>query len=192
MCCLVALPFVKAQELKIPETVLPLQKWEFGLRGGTGFNLTQGRKQTIGYTASDGSFQYVDVNAPDYREYYLGGYLTRNFNSRWSLRSELSMLSTRDAGSAVTVGLFPRYKLNKWLSLETGVEAQHRISGFGKNAYRAYVGAAAKVGDVEFNVRFSPNYQKPTAFSRGGWNNILQAGMSVNLSKLSNRINSKK
>ena len=186
LCGFLALPFAYTQDVKIQDVVAFKPKWEVGLRSGAGFNLSHSERQV----ERSGNAYYV--RPLPYKEYYLGGYLTRHFKPRFSLRSELSFLSNTYTGSAVTVGLFPRYKLNHWLSLEAGAEATHTLTEKGKNTYRGWLGVALGFEDMEFNLRFSPNHQSASQFGPASWNNLLQAGMSVNLAKLSNRMNRKK
>jgi hypothetical protein len=190
LCWLLALPLASTQNIDISKPATP--KWEFGLRGGAGFNASHIERRFMYTLQGSGSPQFFSERPRYNREYYLGGYATRFLSPRWSLRSELSILSTSYNGPALTVGLFPRYKLTNWLSLEAGFEASHALSNWGRNGVRGSLGAEIGWKNIGFNVRFSPSYSPPSMFGRGGWHNTLQVGMSYKLSKLSKLANGKK
>jgi len=167
-----------ATETAIPQ--LTISKWSIGLRGGIGsFQIPQFRRNG----------QLVFINGQQERatdqgaQYFLGGYATRNFNERWSLRSELSILTNPGQNAGISLGLFPRYKLTNWVSLEAGVEASQMFSGDTAQSSNAWLGVALTAKNIEFHARFSPGYTPGTSFYRGGWSNALQLGMSFNLGK---------
>lgn len=191
LCWLLALPFANTQNMNTLVTVNP--KWEFGLRGGAGFNLSHlVNQQRYDLPRQYFSTRIISERPNSTRELYMGAYATRYFNNRWSLRSELSLLSTNNNGPFVTVGLFPRYKLTNWLSLEAGLEVTHTLSKLSTNGGTAWFGAAVGNKNLEFNVRYSPNYEPSTQFGRGGWNHTIQAGVGIKLLKVSNLVKGKK
>lgn len=190
MCCFLALPFAYNQQVSnapaiddaLPPIKIkpPISKWEFGLRGGVGTFQSQPKRERINFSGL-GAGQ-TDQGA----QYYLGGFLTRNFNQRWSLRSELSLLTNPYQNGGISLGLFPRYKLTNWLSLEAGVEARQMFAGNTPKTSNAWLGAAFTLGKVEFNARFSPGYNHASNVpysQKGYWTNGLQLGMSLTLGK---------
>lgn len=186
LCSLLAMPFSFSQNLlNAPATTkaVPqpsIAKWSFGLRGGVGSFQTAKFRRNNQFVYYNGS----PVTLTDQgMQYYLGGYATRHFNERWSLRSELSILSNPGINAGVSLGLFPRYKLVRWLSLEAGIEARQMFSGNSPQSSNAWLGVALTGKNVEFHARFSPGYTPGNKFLKGGWSSALQIGMSVNLGK---------
>ncbi len=174
LCWLLALPLARTQNTTIVTPVAP--KWEFGIRGGAGFNKTHIARH----------YQYAYGENATQREYYLGGYATRHFGSRWSLRSELSLLTTPSTPNnlELTVGLLSRYRLTHWLSLEAGLEAKQVISGFNRNNSNLWLGTVLNWKNVEFNLRYAPSYAPTTPFACGGWGGNFQVGASFRLAKV--------
>lgn len=188
---LLALPFVHAQNTAIAP-VKP--KWEFGLRGGVGFSSIQldnrlPRTQIRSY--SGGRAQYEDVNKTR-SELYIGGYATRYFGTRWSLRSELSLISQTNGGMSLSAGIFPRYRLTNWLNLEAGFESRLALSYLGKSESRFSIGTAISHKDMEFNFRFAPVYRPTTIYGKGAWTGAIQVGASFKLAKIGKGFGSKR
>ena len=100
----------------------PLPKWEFGLRGGAGLSsLHLDRRQSLVVISSRSRGRgYNDPTR--HGELYIGSYATRHFGRHWSVRSELSLISQTYVAMSGSLGIFPRYCLTNWLSLETGIE----------------------------------------------------------------------
>ena len=172
-----ALPLLQAQNTPNPAPVTP--KWEFGLRSGAGFHTSN-------------LFLGIDPNGRNSpMEYYGGAYLTRNLSNRWSLRSELSAVLYPYNNLALTVGLFPRYRLTNWLSLEAGIESKQVIAGYDRNNAKIWLGTAFHWKKLELNFRFAPGYTPSSRFSRGAWHNTIQLGLSYKLSKTSKLLNKK-
>ncbi len=188
---LLALPMVNSQTTLVPSTK---PKWEFGVRGGVGFNsihLDNRQPFTEYFTVRGGRAIHGTSNPKS--ELYLGAYATRHFSQKWSLRSELSLLSQTYEGTSISLGVFPRYQLTKWMKLETGFETRLPVSGFVSAETRFAIGAAFGAKDVEFNVRFAPSYQPVTPFNQNKtWLGALQVGMSVNLVKVGKVFKGKK
>jgi hypothetical protein len=71
------------------------------------------------------------------------------------------------------------------IDLEIGLEARksftNRASSFSQSAL--WAGLALHLGKVELNFRFSPGYQKKTAYAQGGWFGQMQIGISIPLFK---------
>ncbi len=188
---LLALPFVYGQNIPV-SPVKP--KWEFGLRGGAGFSSLHldnrsPRRQVI--HLSDGSIWYDRPNSTR-SELYIGGYATRYFGERWSLRSELSVISQTYDGMSLSAGLFPRYRLAKWLNLEAGFESRLALSPQGRSESRFSIGAAINHKDLEFNFRFAPGYQPATIYGKGGWTAAVQVGASFKLASIGKGMRGKK
>lgn len=188
---LLALPMVNSQTTLILSSK---PKWEFGVRGGAGFNsihLDNRQSFTEYFIYGAGRVRFGNSNPKS--ELYLGAYATRHFGQKWSLRSELSLASQTYEGMSMSLGVFPRYQLAKWMKLETGFETRVPLSGYGRAETRFAIGAAFGSKDVEFNVRFSPSYQPASPFNRGStWLGAFQAGMSLNLVKVGKVFKGKK
>lgn len=188
---LLALPFVHGQNIAV-SPVKP--KWEFGLRGGAGFSSIQldkrqPRPRVI--TFSDGRIRYENIHQAR-PELYIGGYATRYFGERWSLRSELSLISQTHEGMSLSAGMFPRYRLTNWLNLEAGFESRLALSSLGRSESRFSIGAAINHKDMEFNFRFAPGYQPATIYGKGGWTAGIQVGASFKLASIGKGMRGKK
>ncbi len=182
LCWFLALPWAFSQNTDL---VLPKPKWEFGIRSGAGFNnlhLSNGTPN-VSYTVEQNGF--VAINNEVKTELYLGAYATRYFASRWSLRSELSIVSSPGYRLQYSLGAFSRYRINRWLQLEAGLEARSgKYWGAGMDN-KFSVGAVLKHKDMEFNLRFAPNCQRRGIFEqKGSWFGSVQAGVSVKLASL--------
>ena len=177
---LLALPLAYSQA---PTASISSPKWEFGLRGGVGFSMQ--------HVFKEGRTTYVYPDGQLENTYYLGAYATRNFNQRWSLRTELSGITAVDTGPfrtknnfSLSLGLYPRYRLNKWLSLETGVESNFRLGSEGKPSTNLWFGTVLHWKNVELNARFSPGYAPKNEFHSAYWQNTFQVGASVRLASV--------
>jgi hypothetical protein len=169
-------------------------KWDFGLRGGAGFSsihLDNRQPFTEYFRSGGGRIRYENSNPK--AELYLGAYATRHFGQKWSLRSELSLVSKSYEGMSLSMGVFPRYQLTKWMKLETGFETRVPLSVWGRSETRFAIGAAFGRKDVEFNVRFAPSYQPASPFNRGStWLGAFQAGASFKLASVGKVFRGKK
>ncbi len=182
LCWFLALPWAFSQNTDL---VLPKPKWEFGIRTGAGFNYLHlsGGTPNASYIVEKNVFVVLNNGAKS--ELYLGAYATRYFASRWSLRSELSIVSTPGYQLQGSLGAFSRYRINKWLQLEAGLETRSgKIWGAGM-VNKFTVGAVLKHKNLEFNMRFAPSYQPAGPFNRNdAWFGSVQAGVSVKLASL--------
>lgn len=165
---------------------LSTPKWEFGLRSGVGFSAVHldGNYPRSEYFVLGGNNKVLYGNTSPRAELYLGGYITRNFGPNWSLRSELSMVSKTDEGMSAALGVFPRYRLTPWLSLETGIEHRQPLSLMGRSESRFSVGAALGGKDLEFNLRFAPAFMPTTPYGRSHWLGAFQVGASYRLANV--------
>ena len=158
-----------------------IPKWEFGLRAGAGFDMTHVvKKGDVTYVYPDG--QTTNAN-------YLGAFATRNFNQRWSLRTELSAIA--GPKSALSVGVYPRYHLTKWLGLEAGIEARNLFDVGEKNQSKVWLGTALSWKGMEFNIRYSPSFVPKTAYLQQNWQHSFQVGLSLNLARVGKVLSSK-
>jgi hypothetical protein len=169
ICWLMAMPLAQSQSNNETQP----SKWEFGARAGIG-------QENI---LSQDYFNRPIRNISN--EYYLGGYATRHFNRRWSLRNELSIILNPNVqqGATFSLGVFPRYRLNKLFSLEAGLEARRRFTSPDYNHSRLSIGAVFHAKRFEFNLRFAPGYQAPTPFSTRTLVGNIQAGVSFRIGK---------
>lgn len=179
--CLAA-PLAYCQSTNLP---LATPKWEFGLRSGAGVSAIplNGNLPRLEYFVLGGNNKVRYSNSPR-AELYLGGYATRNFGPKWSLRSELSMVSKTYEGMSAALGVFPRYRLTPWLSLETGVEHRMPLSVWGRRESRFSIGAVLGAKDLEFNLRFAPAYQPTSPYGRSHWAAAFQVGASYRLASV--------
>lgn len=184
---LLALPAVHSQTLNI-HPIFP--KWDFGLRGGAGFSFIPLDRRQSSIFISSGSLGEGLIFR--YGELYLGSYVTRYFGRHWSVRSELSVISKTLGTISASLGVFPRYRLTKFLNLETGMEARLPFNGWERARSRFSVGAAFGIKQLEFNLRISPDYQPPTPYNRGGWSASCHAGVSTKLANIGNLFGKKK
>jgi hypothetical protein len=162
----------------------PNKQWEFGGRVATDYS----------------AFYYKSYINPHYQRNFslnAGAYATRFLNNRWSLRGELAVGSeaaynnNNYSYNYLSAALFPRYRMNRWLDLEFGLEARKYLSPIiingisdhyrDKNGARLWGGAALHLGKIELNLRYAPGYQPNTPFVRGGWNHTIQTGISIPL-----------
>ena len=166
------------------DVLATIPKWEFGLRGGGGFNLSHFKKE--------GNVTYVYPERQVVQENYLGGFAARNFNQRWSLRSELSWVTRPGSENAISIGVYPRYHLTKWFGLEAGIEARNLLAGDEKNGSKLWLGTAFSWKNMELNVRYSPRLMPKTAYLMQNWQNTFQVGASFNLAKIGKVFSGKK
>lgn len=196
--------FVKwliAAALLWPAVVCPVSaqetfsKWETGIKAGLMSDLTTSRSP---YTGS----RWANNTA-----FTVGGYATRFFNPKWSLRGELLYNRNGNAGQpihyistnghafyrvgglqqSVSLILAPRYRVNSWLDLELATEARVPVgpaSPFESTRpllLNAWAGAALHLGRFEVNVRYAPGYKPQNEYGRSAWTHGLQLGLSTRL-----------
>jgi hypothetical protein len=115
-------------------------------------------------------------------------YATRYFTKNWSLRTEIGVSQQENnlntGQNYFSVGLFPRYRINRLFDFELGMETKKilgdRNSGFSNT--NLWAGTAIHLGKLELNVRYSPAYQPKNRFTdSGSWSHKVQVGMSVPL-----------
>jgi hypothetical protein len=182
LCGLLSIPMANSQTVSIP-VVTP--KWEFGLRSGAGFSSIHldGRNPRSEWIQIGGGRTRYGNSDPR-GELYVGAFATRHFGQRWSVRSELSAVSKTYEGMSMALGVFPRYRLNSWLSLEAGIEHRLPLSNWGKSETRFSGGLVFGGKDLEFNLRFAPSYQPTTPFGRSSWLGSFQVGASYRLASV--------
>ncbi|MBL7808022.1 MAG: hypothetical protein JNN28_09420 [Saprospiraceae bacterium] len=169
-------------------------KWTYGIYAGAGFT-SQSKNPTIysnrfysyGYESSFANTQFFPYN-----EVSLGGYATRRLNNRWSLRSELLIHRKNYGSTALSVGLFPRYRVLPWLQLEAGVEARQTLSGADANESKFWLGAAFGRKDLEFNIRFAPGFIPGKNGEKASFMSTTQVGVSLPLNNLGRSSRKKK
>lgn len=159
-----------------------IPKWEFGLRSGLGFNMSHFKE--VGNT----TYLYPDGQITGAN--YLGGFATRNFNRRWSLRTELSAVRGTEE-TALSLGIYPRYHLTKWLGLEAGLEARNMLDIGEKNQSKLWLGTALSWKGMELNLRYSPSFMPKTNFLQQNWQHSFQVGLSLNLARVGKVLSSK-
>lgn len=167
-------------------------RWTYGIYAGAGLtSLTINPNKysgSINVYGQESSFANSLFDA--YSEISLGGYATRRLNNRWSLRSELLFHRKNYGSTALSVGLFPRYRVLPWLQLEAGVEARQTLSGADANESKFWLGAAFGRKDLEFNIRFAPGFipgKNGNSFMR-----TTQVGVSLPLNNLGRSSRKKK
>jgi len=182
LCLLLAMPMAYSQTTNIP-VVTP--KWEFGLRSGAGFSSIHldGRNPRSEWIQIGGGRTRYGNSDPR-GELSVGAFATRHFGQKWSVRSEVSAVSRTLEGMSMAVGVFPRYRLNSWLSLEAGIEQRLPLSNWGNSETRFSGGLVFGGKDLEFNLRFAPSYQPTTPFGRSTWLGSFQVGASYKLASV--------
>lgn len=179
---LLSLPRLVSQNIATP-SILP--KWEFGLRGGAGVSMIhlEGRKPYAVTTKlmAGRNMEYDNRPKPEIQS---GIYLTRNLGHRWSVRSELTLVTNNQRNLQIALGVFPRYQVNSWLKLEAGVEAKTPLFTREKIEERYWFGAAIGSQGLEFNLRFSPTYERPILVGEKEWLGTFQAGATARLAKI--------
>jgi hypothetical protein len=165
-----------AQTVIFSQTTMPDTKWEVGLKGGFDYSIFS--RTTWKDAVNSGSFK---LNG--------GVFATRHLKDRWSIRGELGVSPfagfNNKTQTLLSAGVFPRYRFNRIIDLELGLEARKSFSSNAPNYLqtRLWLGAAIHLGKVELNLRFAPGYQRKSAFSNGGWFNSFQLGISIPLFK---------
>lgn len=190
LCWILALPMAYCQMLNIP---VPTPKWEFGLRSGAGFNSIhlEGHNPRAPWVSHGGGALHYG-NANQHAELYVGAFATRHFGQKWSVRSELSAVSRTYEGMSIALGVFPRYRLNNWFSLEAGIEQRMLLSNWEQSETKFTGGIVFGRKDLEFNLRFGPYYQPTTPFGREAWLGSIQVGTSIRLASAGKALQSKK
>jgi hypothetical protein len=192
VCLLLCLISVQSQ---IPsDLVRSHPKWTFGIYAGAGFT-SQANRPTATIYSLGGSRQgssFSNGQFEPFNELSLGGYATRRLNDRWSLRSELLVHSKSYGSTALSVGLFPRYRILPWLQLEAGVEARQTLNGTDANESRFWLGAAFGKKDLAFNIRFAPGFTPGANGKKGTLMSTVQIGVSLPLSNISRSSRRKK
>ncbi|MBN8678583.1 MAG: hypothetical protein J0M29_10185 [Chitinophagales bacterium] len=191
------LPTLASSQQAIAESVVPkYPAWRYGLHFGAGFTsqklIEAGSAQyySSSYYAQGQSLS--NARFAPYSEYAFGGFLTRQLNDRWSLRSEMTYFKRTYGSTALGVGLFPRYRVLPWLQLEAGVEARQTLSGRDGNDSRLWLGAVVGRNGTELSFRYAPGYTQGVGPLKGAFMGTTQVTLSVPLNGIGNAFKRKR
>jgi Outer membrane protein beta-barrel domain len=169
------------------------KKWDIGFK--TGVEINNSPNSGVRIVNAGGTIYYEPIGGrKNTFAANFGVYATRYISNRWSLRTEFNIANNqysfksgntdvRIDQSYVSLGLFPRYRINKMFDLEMGLEARKPLKYQypGHATSTMWIGTAVHLGKVELNLRYAPGFQPNSKYSSGGVSHQIQVGMSVPL-----------
>jgi hypothetical protein len=167
------------------------KKWDIGFHAGTDIH-TFKYGSILNPKVVPGGLSYL-INEPIGKRkidngFHANLYATRYFTKHWSLRAEFGFSQLENAvyinQKYLSLGLFPRYRINRLIDFELGLETKKSFSypTKGINNSTFWAGSAFHLGKTELNFRYSPAYHaKNFLVDHGTWSHKIQVGMSVTL-----------